>query len=74
LPRKSSFFHARKQNTRAGDGFDRDLLWFLFLFGRRKRKPIKEQITLRTVQTVPLKTIEKVSFEKNRKIPMTIMG
>jgi hypothetical protein len=59
LPRKSSFFRAREQKTRAGAGFNRDLLWFLFLLGKRKRKPIKEQITSRTAQTLPLKKSDK---------------
>jgi hypothetical protein len=33
------------------------LLWFLFLFGKRKRKrkSNKEQITSRTAQTLPMK-------------------
>jgi hypothetical protein len=74
LPRKSSFFRAREQKTRAGAGFDRDLLWFLFLFGRRKRKrkPNQEQITSRTASRLLLRITEKDSLGENLKNPMTI--
>jgi hypothetical protein len=68
------FFFAPANKRLALAGFDRDLLWFLFLFGKRKRRPSKEQNLLRTASRLPLKIIEKDSFEENQNNPMTILG
>ncbi len=61
-PANRVFFRARVQKSRAGAGFDRALFWLLFLFGKRKRKSksIKEQITSRTAQTLPLERSKKI--------------
>jgi hypothetical protein len=38
------FFRAHKQKTRAGAGFDRNLLWFHFLFQREKENETRNKI------------------------------
>jgi hypothetical protein len=58
-PANRVFFRAREQKTRAGAGFDRDLLWFLFLFGKKKKKKKAHQGTNHLANS-PNATDEKV--------------
>jgi hypothetical protein len=47
---------------------------YFFFLGRRKRKPNKEQITLRIAQTLPLKKSNKVPNWADQRSLMTILG